>query len=61
MIDLEQVIANLKLRLEDSQSDCEHAYETIGKLETELRNKKEDTEAKQSGIEKALKNSIYRI
>ena len=25
VIDLEQVIANLKLRLEDSQTDCEHA------------------------------------
>ena len=44
MIELESTIENLKLRLEESVSDSEHAYESIKKLEDKLRIKQEFSE-----------------
>ena len=53
IIELEHIIADLRVQLEESQTDREHAYETIKNLKDELIIKLENTETKQVSEEKA--------
>ena len=59
VIDLESSVQNLKLRLEESVSDAEKAYETIQKLENKLRVKTEITET-QSINEKSYMKELEK-
>ena len=55
VIDLENIVADLKFRLEESQTECEQAHDIIQKLENEL-NIKQEVKKSKSANEKALNN-----
>ena len=60
IIELEHIIADLRVQLEESQTDREHAYETIKNLKDELIIKLENTETKLVAKEKACADQLEK-
>ena len=58
--DLEHVIADLKSRLGESETKCDHAYQTIHRLEGEARIKQENIDTKESDLNKALADHLEK-
>ena len=58
--ELEHIIADLRVQLEESQTDREHAYETINKLKGELFIKLENTETEQVAKEEAFADQLKK-
>ena len=58
MSDLENFIADMKSRLEESENKCEHAYKTIQKLQDEFQIKQENIETKEKDVIKALADNL---
>ena len=58
--DYEHLIADLKSRLEESETKREHANKTIQKFEDELIIKQENIETRESDVKKHLKTILKR-